>query len=57
MGREHLRNIALIPGSVIGAIADPNPASREAALTFAPYRPTLVDDLDRLLEVDNFERS
>jgi predicted dehydrogenase len=55
MGREHLRNIALIPGSVVTAIADPHPASRAAALDFAPADPVLVDDLDRLLDADNFD--
>lgn len=55
MGREHLRNIALIPGSVVTAIADRNPASREAALAFAPSDPVMVEDLDRLLDADNFD--
>lgn len=55
MGREHLRNIALIPGSVVTAIADPHPASREAARAFAPSEPVVVDDLDRLLDADNFD--
>lgn len=55
MGREHLRNIALVPGSVVTAIADPHPASREAALAFARSEPVMLDDLDRLIEADNFD--
>ncbi|QFT78851.1 Gfo/Idh/MocA family protein [Erythrobacter sp. THAF29] len=31
MGREHMRNLALVPGAQLVAIADPDPGSREAA--------------------------
>lgn len=55
MGREHLRNLALVPGSVVTAIADPHPASREAAAASVPTAPVVVDGLDRLLEVDGFD--
>ena len=55
MGREHLRNLALVPGSVVTAIADPHPESREAALEFVASPPTMVDDLDALLALDNFD--
>ena len=27
MGREHIRNLALLPGATVTAIADPEPAS------------------------------
>jgi predicted dehydrogenase len=32
MGREHLYNLAALPGAVVVAVADPHPGSREAAL-------------------------
>lgn len=55
MGREHLRNLALIPGSVVTAIADPHPASRAAAADLVAAPPVFVDDVDRLLEADGFD--
>jgi predicted dehydrogenase len=53
MAREHVRNLALIPGSVITAIADPVEASREETSagipgeieTFADYRDLLDSNL------------
>jgi predicted dehydrogenase len=53
MAREHVRNLALIPGSVITAIADPVEASRaETSATidgevreFADYRELVASDL------------
>jgi myo-inositol 2-dehydrogenase / D-chiro-inositol 1-dehydrogenase len=35
MAREHIRNLALIPGSVVTAIADPDSGSRESAVRLA----------------------
>jgi predicted dehydrogenase len=35
MGREHMRNLALVPGAELIAIADPDAGSREAAQTQA----------------------
>jgi myo-inositol 2-dehydrogenase / D-chiro-inositol 1-dehydrogenase len=35
MAREHIRNLALIPGSIVTAIADPDPASRADAAMLA----------------------
>lgn len=32
MGREHLYNLAALPGAMVVAVADPNPGSRVAAL-------------------------
>ena len=37
MGREHIENIKSLDGTEVTAIADPNAASREAALA-APAR-------------------
>jgi len=36
MGREHMANIAHLPGARVTALADPHPASLEAAEEFAP---------------------
>lgn len=55
MGQEHLRNIALIPGSIVTAVADPHPASRAAALAFAPPEATSVADLDQLLDLESYD--
>lgn len=35
MGREHLYNLAALPGAMVVAVADPHPGSREAALAAA----------------------
>jgi myo-inositol 2-dehydrogenase/D-chiro-inositol 1-dehydrogenase len=53
MGREHMRNIALLDGASVVAVADPHPASRELAAgpnserarAFADYRELLAADL------------
>lgn len=53
MGREHMRNIALLDGTAVAAIADPNAASRQMAAgpdgdrvkTFADHRDMLAADL------------
>lgn len=58
MGREHLRNIALIDGSEVVAVADPHAASRDAAREFftgpvveyADYATLLAEaDIDALV--------
>jgi len=36
MGREHLRNIALLPGAGVAAIFEPDPDMRQAAALLAP---------------------
>ncbi|MGR3755950.1 MAG: Gfo/Idh/MocA family protein [Tranquillimonas sp.] len=46
MGREHLRNIALLPGAQVVAIHDPDPVQQAAAQALAPQArlcPTLWD--------------
>ena len=49
MGREHLRNLALIPGSVITAIADPNEGSQRQVLDNTKDHPVFFDDAASLL--------
>ena len=39
MGQEHLRNIALLPGTAIGAIFEPDAAMRARAAALAPGEP------------------
>lgn len=48
MGQEHLRNIALLPGTAIGAIFEPDAGMRALATRLAPGA-QLVDSLDALL--------
>ncbi len=53
MGQEHIRNIALIDGAVVSAVADPNTQMRESAAaiagpgcaTFDHHQPLLAHDL------------
>jgi predicted dehydrogenase len=53
MGQEHIRNIALLEGAEVTAVADPDPAMRAAALAlaggealgFADHRAMLESDL------------
>jgi predicted dehydrogenase len=52
MGREHIRNLAVIPGSTVVAIADPFDASLEAAAALAGGRPRLFPDMAGLLATD-----
>jgi len=49
MGREHMRNIALLDGAEIAAILDPEPASRAAAAAHAPHA-SFVDGIAELLD-------
>ena len=48
MGREHIRNIALMDDAMVGAILEPNPEMGAAALALAPGA-VIVDSLDALL--------
>ncbi len=54
MGQEHLRNIALLPGTRIGAIFEPDGAMAEAASRLAPEA-TMVESLDALLACDGLD--
>ena len=49
MGQEHLRNIALLDGTRIGAIFEPDPLMRAEAARIAPGA-RMVHDLDALLD-------
>ncbi|MDM7459237.1 MAG: Gfo/Idh/MocA family oxidoreductase, partial [Paracoccus sp. (in: a-proteobacteria)] len=49
MGQEHLRNIALLPGTQIGAIFEPDAAMRAEAARLAPDA-VMADSLDALLD-------
>jgi len=48
MGWEHIRNLALIPGARVTAVADPDPGSREIARAAAPEA-TVFEDYRLLL--------
>ncbi len=54
MGREHLRNIALLPGTHVSAIFEPNPQMRQAAAGLAPEAvfPDLLEDFLACSELD-----
>ena len=54
MGQEHLRNIALLDNTAIGAIFEPDAAMREAARRFAPTA-RFVDSVDALLDLDDID--
>ena len=52
MGREHMSNLALVPGAQLAAIADPDEGSREAAKTHAKglgQSPQLFSNADEML--------
>ena len=48
MGREHIRNIALMDEATVGAILEPDPEMAAAALALAPDA-VIVDSLEELL--------
>ena len=50
MGREHLRNVGLTPGSRITAIVEPDAGSRSEAAAFAPQDVKVFEDLSGLLD-------
>ncbi len=52
MGREHLRNLALISGSTVTAIADPDSGSQKSAVETTNDEPTVFHDIDALLDAD-----
>ena len=54
MGQEHLRNIALLPGTAIGAIFEPDAGMRQAAAALAPGA-ALCDSLDALLDCPDLD--
>ena len=55
MGREHMRNIALVGGAELVAIADPDEGSRAAANSLAAelgQQPAFFADAGKMLAVD-----
>lgn len=50
MGQEHLRNIALLPGSEVVAIHEPDPLMRQIAAETAP-RAAIVPSIEALLAI------
>ena len=52
MGREHLRNLQLIPGSRVTALSDPNESSRAASARTAGNGVAVFSDHRALLESD-----
>ncbi len=49
MGREHIENIKSLDNTEISAIADPHPASREAALALLPTQPAVFENYQEML--------
>jgi predicted dehydrogenase len=54
MGQEHLRNLALIEGAEVVAIAESDPQMRELASQLAPTA-TMYDAMDELLDDPNID--
>lgn len=54
MGQEHLRNIALLKDTAVGAIFEPDAAMRKAARRFAPAA-RFVDSVGALLDLDDID--
>ncbi|WP_282602889.1 Gfo/Idh/MocA family oxidoreductase [Paracoccus sp. PARArs4] len=54
MGQEHLRNIALLQGTRVGTIYEPDPLMRAEAARIAPEA-RMVDTLDELLADDDLD--
>ncbi len=52
MGREHIANLDLIPGSEVAALADPFPGSLEAAAALAGKAATYADYREMLAQVE-----
>lgn len=50
MGIEHIRNLALLDGAVVTALADPHPASREQGQRAAAREIRVFDDARALLD-------
>lgn len=54
MGQEHLRNIALLPGTMVAAIFEPDEAMRDEAAKFAPDA-VFVDSVQELLAIESLD--
>lgn len=54
MGQEHLRNIALLDNTRVGAIYEPNPAMREISAQFAPDA-TFTDNIEDLMKIGDLD--
>ena len=54
MGREHLRNIALLDNATVGAIYEPDPEQRNLSRQFAPAA-RFVDSVEELLALDGID--
>ncbi|RJE79444.1 Gfo/Idh/MocA family protein [Paracoccus sp. JM45] len=54
MGQEHLRNIALLKDTVIGAIFEPDATMRAHALVLAPSA-QFVDSVEELLAIEDLD--
>ena len=50
MAREHIRNLALIPGSTVTAVADPDPGSRQACVREAGGKVAEFEHHQQLLD-------
>lgn len=55
MGREHIRNILMTPGSTIAAIADPDQGSLDLAAECAPESAKLYDSMYALLTSNSID--
>ena len=54
MGHEHLRNIALLEGTNVSVIFEPNSGMAKSAATYEPNA-RLVSSLDELLQFPNLD--
>lgn len=54
MGQEHLRNIALLPNTNVGAIFEPNKQMQAEIANFAP-KAKFVDSIEQLLNIENID--
>lgn len=54
MGQEHLRNIALLPGTDVSVIFEPDAEMAEASRKFAPNA-QFVDSIDAVLDTENLD--
>ena len=55
MGREHIENIKTLDATEVTAIADPNQASRDAAVALIPGQPLVFDSYQELLASKSFD--
>lgn len=54
MGKEHIRNLQLIKGASVTAVADPDPAMQQSNQALVP-KARFCSTLDELLDVDDFD--